>query len=273
MRFQKTLLSKLQMVFLASALLAACAPSPDQVTQTAEMSIVQTQTAAPTLTPSITPTPSRTPRPTTDFTATVVAKATKDQAYLEDAVAPDLEVTGLTLDQGKLAYQMKEAINITIAQGGSWHYWEPVTSSNPTFSDFVLGVDVTWYSQTGRAGCAILFRAESDVLNGEYAEFGTIRLSGFPGWDFAILKFNDVQDYLTTKNQSSSAIHLESGSINHYVLVAIGKIVTVYANGTRLGSGTLPEHLSEGRIFFQTWQESNQTTCIFDNAWIWDLSE
>jgi len=49
-----------------------------------------------------------------------------------------------------------------------------------------------------------------------------------------------------------------------------GTTFTAYVNGTRLGRA-VDSKLSEGRIAFFAWQESGETTCTFDNTWIWDL--
>ena len=75
---------------------------------------------------------------------------------------------------------------------------------------------------------------------------------------------------MTGQPKTSQAIKLASGSANEYVLVADGSALTLYANGTRLGTVTILRR-SEGRLAIFVWQESGKTTCLFEDVWVWEL--
>jgi hypothetical protein len=229
--------------------------------------------AAPTATDAPQPTATETdiPTPTLDLTATAEVQATADTAALLELIAPDLELAGYSTDVGSLAYLGGDPIEIIANEPGS-RFWDVMDDPNPVFANFVMGIDVEWDSKTGVAGCDILFRAEQDLSRGEYVAFETMRLSGLPYWDFVWYHFNQRQAYLTGSDlKTNSAIKLDSGSLNHYVLVVDAATARGYANGTRLGTGTLPVAITEGRFGFQTWQESGISTCTFSNIWVWAL--
>lgn len=212
------------------------------------------------------PQPTRTPAPTVDFAATEQAET---EAFVRRAVAPDLDLAGFNTATGALAWVQNEEYEMVNTTPGTFLY--QALERGFIVSDFVLSVDITWDSKTGVAGCGIIFRAE-DVDNGEQAQFNAIRLSGFPGWDIELWNFGDYQANMTGDVRTSAAINQESGSTNHYVLVANGTNVTVYANGTRLGSTTLKASMVDGELGILAWQESGETTCTFNNLWVWDLT-
>lgn len=263
--------TNLLILFAICTLLAACGPSAESLSGTADAALAQTQTAGYTPAPTLKPT--RTHVPTPDRTGTAVARATEEMSFFQENVAPDLEVAGLSFDKGELGYKMESPISISINQGGNWRYFNQLETNNPVFSNFVISVDITWQSETGLAGCDIVFRSDGDMHDGEFVRFQIVRLSGFPGWNLSEIKFNRVQGRLTSTSNTSPAIELETGSTNHFVLVVNGKNVSAYANGTLLGHGLMSAHITEGEIFFQAWQESKATTCVFSNAWVWDLSD
>jgi len=72
---------KVVYIFLIAVILAGCGPSAEQITATAEVAKVQTQTAAPTFTPTKTqtPVPTNTPEPTLTLTPTQTSSCGNDQ--------------------------------------------------------------------------------------------------------------------------------------------------------------------------------------------------
>jgi hypothetical protein len=113
-----------------------------------------------------------------------------------------------------------------------------------------------------------MFRAEPDFKEGENYQFATIRLSGSPAWDIEYWNYGQWQSTLTNSIVTSQAIKEEQGSSNEYVLVAQGDQFTVYANGDRLGA-SYHSKLTEGQFAFLGWHESGDTTCTFENTWVW----
>jgi hypothetical protein len=203
-----------------------------------------------------------------------IAEATQSvqqTAEAFDAVAPDLDMLGYTVESGRLAYSMDDPISIP-ADLPNFYFYDPLTfPRNPVFRDFVLGVDVEWDSRTGVAGCGIIVRSEDDLDMGEQIHFRTLRLSGLPAWVVWQLKYNEIKGVLTGDVRINSAINQEAHSSNHYVLEVVGTTMTVYANGTKLGSATMTVNRTEGQIAFYTWQESGESECIFSNAWVFEL--
>lgn len=179
-----------------------------------------------------------------------------------------LHEVGYCTDQGSLGWVQSKPVEITVAEYGTTIY-DPL---HPTkeFSNFALKIDVTWDSQTGLAGCGIIFHAADDFEKGEQMRFVTLRLSGLPAWDVELWKYEEFQANLTGRVLTSSAINLKDGSVNEYLLIADGTTLRVYANGTSLGGVTISRRQS-GKIAFFTWQESGVTTCEFENGWIWEF--
>lgn len=247
-------------LILLIGLLVACSPVP---TPTASL------TPSPSGTTEPSSTPTRTPKPTTDFTATAQVKATDEMAYLQEFVAPDLELVGYSIDEGEIGYRMEDSIQI-VAELPNYRYWDfPEPFTNPVFEDFVLSLDIAWNSETGFAGCDVLFRSDGDVADGEYASLSTMRLSGAPSYRLSIVNFNTISGIIA--NGSNMAIRQGADTINHYVIAVHGSAVRVYVNGVRLAAGNVKESMNKGEIVFEAWQDSGETTCTFSNAWVWEL--
>ena len=231
-------------------------------------------TPLPTATPLPTPTPTSVPTSTVtpDFAATAAVEATQAVAMAIEEIDAELQTIGHSTDTGSLAWISENPAEINITTYNT-HYWLTLASGQ-NFSDFILKADVTWESTSGLAICGFWFRAQSEDENAEHFKFLTIRLSGLPAWDVEYWKYNEWQATVSPGGQIITTPHLnqEQGSTNTFILVAEGNVLTAYANGNRLGQATILK-LREGLIAFYTWQESGETTCTFDNAWLWDLSE
>ncbi len=225
-----------------------------------------TPTLRPNTATPITPTSTFTPQPTPNRTATAQAAATADaNAALQNAL-PDLNQLGFNVADVSLAWSNFEDIKL-LTQGGVYDPLDP----NLILRDFILGVDIKWDSESGFAGCGVIFHAEDDLERGEQARFNTIRLSGFPGWDIELVKFGQYRGNLSGSVHASNAINQEPGSTNHYVILSQGSTVTVYANGTRLGSATLTERRYKGQFAFFSFADTGIISCTFSNGWIVEL--
>ena len=71
---------------------------------------------------------------------------------------------------------------------------------------------------------------------------------------------------------SSSVVARAKLPTNNFVFIADGTTLTVYANGKRLTGLTIGQ-LAAGRFAVIAWQESGETTCLYENYWIWKLGE
>lgn len=214
--------------------------------------------------------PSPTPEPTVDLTATAVAEEVELGMFLASTIAPDLELAGYSADAGELIFLQGETFDLVNDTPGTYLF-QDLDTGGPV-GNFVMSVDILWDSETGIAGCGLIFRAQNnDIDNGEQAIFNAVRLSGYPSWDIELWNFGDFQANLVGTLRRDSAINNASGSSNHYVLVVDGSTVNVYANGTKLGTTNLKASMGEGVMGFTAWQESGVTTCSFSNTWIWGL--
>ncbi len=256
----------------AAALLAACGAAQPEPTATLAPTSTPRPTETATPTPTDTPTPTETPTATPDLSATAVAEEEAAFRAKAEEVGAELEAVGLSADQGSLAWVSNSPVELTL-QTYSTHYWAPLAEGE-FFSDFVLKADVTWESTSGLAICGFWLRAQGLHEDSEYYVFQTLRLSGLPAWDVELWEYNRWKATVSPGGKLITSPHIDQdqGSTNTYLFVAEGNLLTVYANGHRLGRVTLTS-LHKGLLAYYIWSESGETTCTFDNAWIWDLSE
>ena len=248
---------------------AAASPTPIP-TNTPLPTDTPTPTLTPTQTPTETPTstPTETATATPDAKATAAAKSTAEAEAMLAKVQPVLELYNLSTSEGKLGWVQKEEVELFIDTYGTM-VWDELTPSNVSFSDFVLNIDITWSSKMGFAGCGLIILSEKDLRNGEQYQFETLRLSGAPAWDLIFLKYGEVQ-FNASDVRFNNAINLKDDSTNNYVLIVKDKLLTIYANGTRLSNVDVTKR-SSGTFGVMGFQNSGETTCTFSNGWIWDL--
>jgi hypothetical protein len=151
------------------------------------------------------------------------------------------------------------------------HWWIPLRDDT-SFSDFVLRADVKWESTSGLATCGFWFRGWSSDKDSEHYLFKALHLSGLPAWSVDYWRFNRVQSSLTGNPRTSPKINQDQGSTDVYMFIAEGNVLSIFINGESLGQVTI-NRLTEGIVAFYASQESGETTCTFDNARLWDLSE
>jgi hypothetical protein len=138
-----------------------------------------------------------------------------------------------------------------------------------TFSNFALYVEATWESQSGLAGCGIVFHAEENP-EGEQYRFETLRFKGVPVWMVSFWRDGKPQPGGMPESKLNKAINQKQGGTNRYMLVLEEGLLILYANGTELGQVKITERTG-GLIHFLAFQESMKTTCTFENAWIWSI--
>ncbi len=229
---------------------------------------IPTDTPTPAPSPTDTPTPTETSTPTPDMTATWSVEATAIAEAVIAEIGVELETIGLSTESGRLGWVGEGPVPMRITTYNT-HDWFPMAEGK-YYSDFVMHTDITWESTSGLAICGFWFRAESLDANAEYYKFMTLRLSGLPLWVVQLWEFDDLVSSLA--ENTTSVIDQANGSTNSYLLHLKGNLLTVYANGKRLGQVTITRR-ADGLLAYYILQESGETTCLFDNAWIWDLSE
>jgi hypothetical protein len=249
-------------------------PPPDTPVPSSTPSPIPTDTPTPAPTdtptpiPTDTPTATLTPTPTQNRTATAEARATQEYERIYAQILEDLEPYELTLDEGYLAWYSKEP-EIMYLQDYNVYSYE-VIGKNLKLSNFILKTDITWDSKSGLMTCGLIFRSEKNIENGAYYLFETQRLSGLPYWAIEFIQYNRLDHFISGGLRSSPAIDQKAGATNEYIFVIDDTVMTVYANGVRLGTA-VSSKLDSGILAFYIYQESGYTTCKFDNTWIWAL--
>jgi hypothetical protein len=160
---------------------------------------------------------------------------------------------------------------VVYSQGGFGEVYRPI-DDGVVYETYVLHTNMTWESETGFAGCGIIFHAEDNIGNGQQYKFYTLRLSGLPGWDVELWNFGQWQSTTTGSVKLNSAIDQDNGATNEIVLIVRDGLMAAYANTTRL-SNVIISTRSSGRIGYFAWQESGETSCVFSDNWIWVLEE
>lgn len=254
---------------VAETAAAASPTSPPTDTPAPTDTPIPTTTSTPTETPTPTSTATATATITPDIAATQAVQATELAAENLKLVQPVLEKYNIALDQGEVVWTQSKPLEIFINTYGTKDI-QPLTPSAFTVEDFVLNVDITWSSSFGFAGCGLLFLAERDLFRGEYYLFETLRFSGLPAWDVVFYKFDQFQFNATGDIRFNNAIKLGDDATNNYVLIFQDRVLTIYANETRLGILDISKR-NEGGFGAFGFQESGETICTFTNGWVWEI--
>jgi len=183
-------------------------------------------------------------------------------------ILDDLEDYDISAEGGSLSWLATLPVTLTVDTYGANQY--ELIDPKLVAGDFVFQTEATWESTGGLAGCGYVFRSSRSLSRGSYYEFFSIRLSGLPLWYATYWKEGILEKLLTPNYPTSGAIRQKNGSTNRLAVVARGDRFTFYANGDRMGS-VVDNHLKEGRIGVFAGQESGETTCIFNNSWVWTM--
>jgi hypothetical protein len=244
--------------------------APPTETPTLTPSETPTNTPTETATPTSTPTDTPTPSPTPDLAATANFEMTQE-AEANLAVAREiLEDVKVSPNSGYLAWAEQDPWPLTATTYGT-SFFEPIDEGTE-YQNFVMHYDVTWDTDTGFAGCGLIFHSEESLGSGRQYRFYSFRFSGLPYWTVELWENGGFRNSAMGRGKLNSAINLENGSTNTYTLVVKDDIMTVYANDMRLSN--VPIYgADKGRIAFFVFQESGETTCEFKNAWLWVIEE
>jgi hypothetical protein len=227
-----------------------------------------TETPLPTDTP--TPVPTETPEPTAtpNRTETASVRATAEYEAIMERILEDLQPYNLSISEGRLAYYSKEPT--TLELDGYNVYTYELIGRKLSIGNFIFKTDITWDSKTGLITCGVAFRIKSKLEDGPYYLLQTLRLSGIPAWHIVYLNYGRFEQNVTGRGRTSTLIDQKEGATNRYVIVANKSLLTVYANGQRLGQAE-NTRLTHGMLAYYLSQESGETTCKFDNTWVWEL--
>ena len=267
-------------LLLGACSLAAAEPTPTPTppatntpvpTNTPEPTATNTPEPTATNTPEPTPTPTETFTPTPDLAATAAYESTQAAAEVEGLVHDILAVYNISPDSGYLAWNEPNEIPVVHSTGGGGIFFREI-DEGVVYNNYVLHTNLTWDSDTGLAGCGIIFHSEPNLEQGQQYQFAMLRLSGAPGWDVELWQYGTWQSTTTGELKFNNAIDLGNGATNEVVLVIMDGLMTAYVNQVRL-SNVIISTRGEGRVAYFLFQESGQTSCVFSDNWIWVLEE
>jgi hypothetical protein len=207
------------------------------------------------------------PTPTVDRAATEAAQTAEAAAAAQALISSDLAKFDVSLSDGQLVYLQDKPVEINLDSYGQTTYRE---MENSHADDFIMYTEINWESKSGLAGCGIIFRSEDNLEEGDQYRFYTMRLSGAPLWD--IEWWTDGLFTYGWGVLSSAYIDVDQSATNQYLIVATGSQVVVYANGNRIGAIN-DTRRDDGTFAFFGFHESGETTCSFDNTWIWEVED
>jgi len=278
----------LKIIALVGVLMFACmtataTPTPElageeskpDLPTTTFTEIPPTDTLVPTDEHTATPVPPTdtsvppTDTPTPDLEATAAFEATQLAESISADIDDKLREVNLSTEQGYLGWASDDSISFTLNTYNTYD-WAPI--SDDEFSDFVFYAETTWESTSGYILCGFVFRAGPDLEYDEYYIFQSIRWSGWPSWDVEYFKYGDFHSSPTGGVRRDQIIKQDQGSTNEFMIIANGTVFNAYANGESLGGATISK-LASGIVGLYAWQESGETTCTFDNAWLWVLED
>lgn len=264
---------------LAAGLMAACGTVQAQdptitvslPTDTPTPSETPKPTATPPPTPTLTPIPTETltPKATTNVPATRTARAQATSNTVVSRIRDEMRVVGLPTD-GELIWYSADDEQLDISLTNYMETKFVPFSDDRLFKDFILRAEINWNSKSGLAGCGVIFRATPPLENGTQYRLYFMRLSGAPAWDIEYWKNNQFIVNLMGSVKFTDTIDVKQNALNIYYLHVQGNQMTVYANGSRIGT-TSYDKLDEGLLAFFAYQESGKTVCAFTNISLFEL--
>jgi expansin (peptidoglycan-binding protein) len=209
--------------------------------------------------------------------ATQVAVATTDtgdQSATDEALAPiraELPTYGIDPSQGMLGWIQPP---LTVQTEGYLQYDYGGDFLSTVARDFVLAADVTWNTRFGSTACGYVIRSDgNEEAFNQYLVLATRGAQGHVG--FAIMQDGEVKDDEITDiyaNGIDPRFEWQNDTTNRLTVVGKGNTFTIYTNGTKIGEVTPSVAYDRGFTAFTALNESGDTTCQFDNGWLWLLN-
>lgn len=212
-----------------------------------------------------------------DVEATEVVRATEiaiGATATEDALAPiraELPTYNVDPFEGKLGWIHPP---LTIQTEGYLQYEYGGEFLSTATGDFVLAADITWNTRFGSTACGYVIRSDgNEEAFNQYFVIATRGASGHVG--FVIMQDGEVLDDEITDmyaNGIDPLFEWQNDTTNRMVVVGRGNTFTIFTNGTKIGEVTPSVAYPRGFIAFVALNESGDTTCHYDNAWLWMLN-
>ena len=138
--------------------------------------------------------------------------------------------------------------------------------------DFVISSDITWEVSTGLSGCGFVMRSDGnrEAIN-QY--IGLITPGGGGSVGFVMQKEGEFfYSRLEAIGGRDANFHTGAGTTNRLTIVAVGDKMSFYTNGVFVHEFTAGEY-DRGFVAMGVTNESGQSSCQFDNSWLWILDQ
>jgi hypothetical protein len=147
-------------------------------------------------------------------------------------------------------------------------------------TDFVLAADVTWNTQFGTAGCGYFLRSDgktddNDNFTGNQymlgisrAALGAVGLSTMRDGQIDEDRDETVQLEIQPFDPT---FQFQNDTTNHFAVIGRGDIFSVYSNGNYVGDLSIGAGFLKGFVGFLAINESGNTTCTFNNGYLYAL--
>jgi hypothetical protein len=211
--------------------------------------------------------------------ATVASETQAEQQNLaatatEQALAPiraELASYGLDPNQGILGWVHPP---LTIQTEGYMQYDYGGEYLSTVARDFVLAADITWNTRFGTTGCGYVLRSDgAEESYNQYMVIATRGASGHVGFIIMVngkVRDNEITDIYA--NGIDPLFEWQNDTTNRMVVIGRGGTFQIFTNGTFIGEVTPSVFFERGFVAFVALNESGDTTCMYDNAWLWLLS-
>jgi hypothetical protein len=240
---------------------------------------IPTRTPRPTLTPlpqaTDTPLPTDTPLvlpslpPTAELTAEATAQPTQASTGDIAKIEPYLTSYGFSTNQGHLAWSSDGPVSLKLETYRESQF--EMAADGQVFTDFIFQADITWQSKYGWIACGLVFRSDPNLERGAQYQYIIGRGAPWLGKNYWDIEYHNNGKFVSNPYNdifNSDAIDDSNGATNTLTIVVQGNQLTPYINSQEQKS-TDDSNQLEGTVAFYGWQESGETTCTFDNAWVW----
>ena len=208
--------------------------------------------------------------------ATVALVATDSfnaAAATTEALAPiqaELSKLGLDPNVGRLGWTHEP---VTIVAEGYLQYDYANKNLLTVAEDFVMAADITWNTRFGTTGCGYVVRSDGDeeAFN-QYLIIATRGANGHVG--FITQRAGEIiqeESFDIYANGLDPLFEWQNDTTNRLVVIGRGNQFLIYSNGTLIGEINAISGFVKGFNAFVALNESGDTTCRFENAWLWLL--
>lgn len=202
-------------------------------------------------------------------TAEVVAATATTQARLP--IEAELPIYGVDPARGKVGWIHPP---LTLQTEGYLQYTYGGEYITTVARDFVLVADITWNTRFGSTACGFVLR--SDGNEEAFNQYIVLATRFTPGHvEFLIMQDGEIRDDEVTDivpSRFDPLFQWQNDTTNRLAVVANGNTFTIFTNGTQIGQVSPSIDFERGFMAFVALNESGDTTCRYDNAWLWTLS-